>query len=348
MRVENEQGEEKSIMVKITVYKLLFILLLTLTGCGNMFSKNKTRFYWTATESAPKKYPMRIIDGTFYYHGEGGGLYIPTAASINPNWGTGRSSHVVGEDFKPLPDRVDVNFFSFTENKLYRGSFGLPYEKILSLFKEGVSRDKDLPIFGQIMVGVAPGGAVAVWVTGRETREIFFGQAEPYEAEIRNPLGGEIEDRAQYARSYLEDLPTEVLAEIDNNGVPLGLWERYRKPHRWVPVFPEKKHSDYIGVSFFNGESYRMDYPFNDTTAETARPLPWIISFRYLIAGETVPDFFDVRFDDKELYQAFKELGNNQEPVYIEIDPRLPKNQTKVRLSTDKQSIELKKYTIDM
>lgn len=333
-------------MVKITVYKLLFILILTLAGCGNMFSKNKTGFYWTATESAPKKYPMRIIDGTFYYHGEDGGLYIPTAASINPNWGTGRSSHVVGEDFKPLPDRVDVSFFSFTENKLYRGSFDLPYKKILSLFKEGVARDKDLPIFGQIMVGVAPGGAVAVWVTGRETREVFFGQAEPYEAEIRNPLGGEIEDRAKYARSYLEDLPPEVLAEIDNDGVPLGLWEHYRKPYRWTPSFVEAKHSDFVGISFFNGESYRKSYPFSNEDKNQARPLPLLINFKYLIEGETVPDIFTIRFSDTELYSVFDRLVKNQELVKIEFDPHLPKNKTKVRLYNSSESIELKHFTV--
>lgn len=51
----------------------------------------------------------------------------------------------------------------------------------------------------------------------------FFGQAEPYEGEIKNLLGGEINDRAAYARSYLEDLPHEVLADLDQNGIPFGM-----------------------------------------------------------------------------------------------------------------------------
>lgn len=102
-------------MNKIFVHKLLIILILSLVGCGNMFTKNKTKFHWLATESAPKNYPMRIIGGTFYYHNEKGGLYIPTAASIGYFWGSGESTHVVGEDFKALPDRLDIRFFSFTE-----------------------------------------------------------------------------------------------------------------------------------------------------------------------------------------------------------------------------------------
>jgi len=99
------------IMVKFITYKLAFIFVLSLTGCGNMFTKNKSKFHWLATESAPKNYPMRIINGTFYYKNEKGGLYVPTAASIGYFWGTGESTHVVGEDFKPLPDRLDIRFF---------------------------------------------------------------------------------------------------------------------------------------------------------------------------------------------------------------------------------------------
>jgi len=28
-----------------------------------------------------------------------------------------------------LPDRLDIRFFSYAENKMYYGSFDLPYEK---------------------------------------------------------------------------------------------------------------------------------------------------------------------------------------------------------------------------
>lgn len=337
-------------MVKLMVYKLAFIFILSLVGCGNMFTKNKNRFHWLATESAPKNYPMRIINGTFYFHNEKGGLYVPTAASIGHFWGTGESTHVVGEDFKPLPDRLDIRFFSFTENKLYQGSFDLPYEKILALFKEGVERDKETPIFNRMMVGVAPGGAVAVWVRGRgETREVFFGQAEPYEAEIRTLLDGEITDRAAYARSYLEDLPSETLADIDKNGVPFGLWEKYRTPYKWATILrTEKKLSNDTKYSFFNGESYRLDYPFNDEILKAPRPLPLLIGFGCYIEGTSKQYFFVVRFDEKELYAAFDKLNGREELVNIEIEPFMPKNLTKVKLYNSKGSIELKNYKSEL
>lgn len=335
-------------MAKFVMHKLLFIFVLSLAGCGNLFTKNKTKFHWLATESAPKNYPMRIMDGTFYFHNEKGGLYVPAVASINPGWGTGRSTHVVGEDFKALPDRLDIRFFSFTENKLYQGSFDLPYEKILGLFKEGVATNKESPTFDTIMAGVAPGGAVSVWVTGRETREVFFGQAEPYEAEIKNLLGGEINDRAAYARSYLEDLPDDVLAQLDKNGVPFGLWEQYRIPYKWIPVFKtDKKMSDDTKYSFFNGERYRLDYPFTEEIISTSRPLPLLIGFGCYIEGTEKKYFFVVRFDYAELKAAFDKLSGTSELVKIEIAPQLPKGNTKVILYDSKGSVELKKTKIE-
>ena len=335
-------------MVKLITYKLAFIFIISLAGCGNMFTKNKTKFSWVATESAPRHYPMRIISGTFYYHDDKGGLYVPAAASIGYFWGTGESTHVVGEEFKSLPDRLDIRFFSFTENKLYQGSFDLPYDKILALFKEGVARDKDRPIFNTIMVGVAPGGAVSVWLTGRETREVFFGQAETYEDDIRTLLDGEIKDRAAYARSYLEDLPPEILADIDRNGIPFGLWADYRTPYHWSPVFlTEKKMSTYLSVSFFNGENYRFDYPLSKELVLEKSPLPLLISFGCYIEGTEKQYFYTVRFDEKELYAAFDKLGGTEELVNIEIEPHLPKHQTKVRLYNSRGSVELKNHTSD-
>src|SRR5690625_7350708 len=94
------------------------------------------------------------------------------------------SSHIVGPDLKPLPDRLDIKFFSYTENQFYHGKFELPYDDIRRLFKEW-DRLNDRPAYNRIMTGVAPGGAVAVWLTGQvKTTEVFFGKAEPVEGEI--------------------------------------------------------------------------------------------------------------------------------------------------------------------
>ncbi len=306
-----------------------------------MFTKNKTKFHWLAQESAPREFPMRVINGTFYYHNQDDGLYVPTAASITPGWGNGRSVHVVGDDYKALPDRLDIRFFSFWENKLYHGNFDLPYDKILALFKEGVERDKERPIFKKIIVGLAPGGLVAVWVGGRETREVFFGQAVPYEADIYTPLGSLIENRKEYAESYLQDLPPEVYQKIKKEGIPFGLWEKYRKTYPWNFAFTPGKQINSFGVSFFNGESQRIATPIQPE--HNAKPIPLSVSFTSEFPSDKTKYVYSIGFDFEETSDVMKQLSANGKEVTLIIDPRLPKNTTRISLSNDEETIELKK-----
>lgn len=85
-------------------------------------SKNDAKFEWGATESAPKHYPMKIIRGTFIYHGEAEeGLYIPSGGTLKKGWGQSISSHSVGERLKPLSDRLMIIFFSYVEEQFYKG-----------------------------------------------------------------------------------------------------------------------------------------------------------------------------------------------------------------------------------
>src|SRR5690625_8041345 len=89
--------------------KLASALMVLLTaGCGAADSSDK--FDWKATESAPKNFPIQIINGTFIYHGrsDGAGLYVPSGGLLGTGWGELSSSHTVGPDRKPLPDRVKI------------------------------------------------------------------------------------------------------------------------------------------------------------------------------------------------------------------------------------------------
>lgn len=138
------------------------------------------KFEWQATESGPRNYPMEIVKGDLFYHDGSGSLYVPNRATLDHGWGTMRSSHIVGPDYKPLSNRLEITFFSYTENQFYVGKFDLPYKKILAMFKEGYDAPSRGRItYRQIIVGVAPGGTVSVWLSGiSKTTEVFSGKAE--------------------------------------------------------------------------------------------------------------------------------------------------------------------------
>jgi len=341
-------------MRKMTWNIRIITLLLLLTGSSIAMSNTDTKFYWIATESAPKHYPMEIIRGTFIYHGEAEqGLYIPSGGTLKKGWGDPISSHTVGEKFKPLPDRLKIYFFSLTEKQFYEGEFDLPYEKILALFREGVanataSPDGEVPIYTRIMAGIAPGGVVAVWVTGQDTKEVFFGQAQKVELNPSAAFALPFKDKADsdlYMKEILESSTTpEERESLQKNGIPFGLWARYRNRYDWLPTFTQGHHpvEGGVDVSYLNGEYIVNWNPADKKELNKPRPVPQQASFMTVMNGQNV--LFTIDFDEFETMAAFEKLGASNKKVFIEFEPRMPRTDIKIRLYNDKESIELKKF----
>jgi hypothetical protein len=321
--------------------------LLFITGCTNAMSKNAIKFEWEATESAPKHYPMEIIKGIFIFHGETEkGLYIPSGGTLNAGWGYPISSHSSGGKPMPLPDRLKIIFFSFGEKQFYKGEFELPYEKILTLFREGVSANKENPTYRRMMVGVAPGGTVTVWLTGINTKEVFFGQAQKVELNPSVAFGLPFESEEQkntyLAKQLVNVLNPEELESLKRDGIPFGLWSRYRNLYHWIPTLTENYSSNKFSVIYVNGEN--SDLALSQDEVTDVRPVPTNIGFHTMINGKKYVYVTD--FDEFEMMEAFEKIGKNKQKIRIEFNPQLPRSHTKIRMYNDKDSIELKKFTI--
>ena len=319
---------------------------LLILATGSSLAMSKTKFEWDATESAPKHYPMKIIDGTFVYRGETDtGLYIPSGGNLKAGWGNPISSHVTGAQFKPLPDRLKIIFFSYSEKQFYKGDFALPYDTILSLFRDGIAADEDNPIYSRIMAGIAPGGAVAVWVTGAKTTEVFFGHAEKIELDpsvaFRVPFESK-QESDNYTRKVLEGLlNSEELESIKKDGAPFGLWARYRNRYDWTATFTQGPPAHAHAI-FVNGEYEREWSLAGNVKQNTAYPVPLRLNFYSMVQEQKV--LYTVTFDEFETMAAFERLGAGGKKVYLEFEPRIPRSDIKARLYNDKESIELKKF----
>ena len=285
------------------------------------------KFDWHASESAPRKYPMRIVGGGLSYHDGSGSLYIPDGSDIGNGWGTGISSHVTSPKFKPLPHKLTITFFSYTENRFYRGRFDLPYDKILKLFQDGYyspNEGKHIT-YHEIVTGVAPGGAVSVWLAGfNKTTEVFFGQAEKYEGEWSSITSNTDMSREEYVRSSVEESLNKypgALEAFRKNGVPLGLWSRYHSPrYPWQPLFTGMTVRDgrIDAIKYFNGELDYLDYPLEKGIATSTRAVPSYISFTWEYT-KIVGRSYELTFNEPEIFDAFQKLGNGQPPLQLEM-----------------------------
>lgn len=336
-------------MGKYLLSGFLISALIYLTSCGDEMNKT-TEFEWHATESAPEHYPMEIRRGTFYYKGQDHGLYIPSGGTLNAGWGQMNSIHVTGPDKKSLPDRVEVTFFSYAEKQFYHGKFDLPYDQILALFREAYEEKPDNPYYSAVMVGIAPGGAVSVWLEGTRIKEIFFGQADKIDIDpgdgFNLPFASKAESDAYLEKQLVNVLEPEELESLKKNGVPSGTWARYRNLYRWLPAYKDGKISTdrEMNVHYLNGELNLVPTIFTEEMVNTPRPLPRALKFSVAMGNASI--FYIIRFDEFELMDAFEKLGAHGEKVYIEFDARVPRQFMKIRVHNDKESIELKKTYI--
>lgn len=343
----------------------LFISVINfLSGCGaaamSKDSKQVTNFKWYAVATAPRGYPMEVLSGTFYCKGMDSGINIPSGGTLTTGWGKSASAYVGSDEIPPLPDRVKVKFYSYIEKQAYEADFSLPYDTILAKFQQQMKEHPNENNYSSFLLGIAPGGAISVWLEGTRTIEVFFGQAKRVEvapnAAFDLPFTSK-EQSDDYINSALSDSVTpDQLAYIKAHGVPIGLWARYRHLYKWSPVYKDGKNATDTEMSaqYLNGERYPLPTYFNDELANTPKPLPSQLKFSAQATKDDNP-FYIIDFDHIELMEAFEKLGAHGEKVFMEFDAQVPRQNMKIRLYNDtepkdaktpKEFIELKKVKV--
>lgn len=272
------------------------------------------KFDWLASESGPKNFPMQVVHGCFYYV-DGGKLYVPDGKTLySSDWGTSVSTDIVGPDLKPLPNRLEILFFSYTEDQFYKGNFDLPYDKILSLFREGsIDQQGNREAYDKIVAGITPGGAVAVWLEGGKTVEVFYGHAEksdePWSLIIDNPRT----TREGIIKIQIEHTMTpEGIKTLQKEGIPYGRWDRDHKRYLWKLVYTGTGLKNILPkIRYVNGEFEFI----NEQTFRSGdlKAVPKFISYYRKSTKELPGVSFTLYPDDQETYEAFEVLTSKQQ-----------------------------------
>jgi len=297
---------------------------------------------------------MEILWGSLKYHDGSGSTYVPDGVTLHHGWGRGVSSHVLGDGKRknPLPNRLTISFFSYTENQFYRGDFELPYEKILAQFQAGFysHSQEEWVTYHDIIVGVSPGGGVTVWLWAYEKiTEVFFCRAEKTEGNWQQFTNGYSGTREEYVRSSVEEsLKTpERIEALRKNGVPLELWENYRLRYDWRPLFTGMTLRDpRLHAKYFNGEQGFLEYPPEKEVTTLTHAVPSEISLYW---KNPDPDsrnrHFYFTFDETEIMAVFKTLGKHQLPITFEFSLRQKEEKRVINfiVHTEKEAISLKK-----
>jgi len=270
----------------------------------------KPTYDWQASVSAPEVYPSWVIGGGFWA-GEEDYAGLPTDGFLMEGWGNTGLTMGGG---KFVPEGLNIIWFSVVENKFYKGEFKLPTDTIRALFDEGlITSTGEHETYDILLVNMAPGGVVVVWMKMSGERKVEIGRYQCSETNIEwkkvMPQGEQ--DRNKFVKEAIALFP-KITENLAKNGIQYDLYDSYRIRYPWTPllVLPDQGVTDGIEIHFFNGEYEWIwgDWIKKNYFKKKALPL----TMGVLWTDHTGKKFgADVTFNEQEVFEAFKEMYKN-------------------------------------
>lgn len=271
------------------------------------------KYEWLPTESSPLLYPMNIYKSNLLFE-DGNSTYVPCSGISHDGWGNQGSLHGVGDEFKAVPVRLDITWASFLENKFYTGSWELPTEKMKQLFKEGMIdwRTNKKQTYKQIVVGLAPGGVVVVWMYGADN-QIEIGRYQAKETQVA--MADYVPENPTITRKDFFDVSASVPEAYENlkkKGIEYGIWDTYREKYNWKAKIdiPNNKF-DKITFKMYNGE---METLFDNTLLNDThklRAIPRFLSFMWE-TPQSNKMVMALNLDEEEMFSIFNKIEKNK------------------------------------
>ncbi len=305
-------------------------------------------FEWYPTESAFKQFPMRVIEGELHLQ-DGNSIYIPPNANMNNGWGNIGSTQDVGDPKKAMPERLELTWYSFCEDKFYTGTWLLDPQQFESLFEEGYTTDSLSmnSTYNYIIVGMAPEGFVSIWLGGDGRVKEVQRLTTPAEA-VDLPFSLMVTDPDVSKHEFIDfslemALGSGGFDEFKSLGVPPGLWERYTHPFNWK-LDVTGAGPDSIHLESFNGERVLFQRKeLNGETVVVAAPRKIWVNWTTK-AG--IPYSAKLSFDDVEIFAALEKLSaQGNLALIIELSDSSPR--AGVSLRNDEFLLPLKKVKVE-
>ena len=345
-------------MIKTIIIITFILLALWLTGCWGYKAKqdknNKANanaqpeYKWGVAVNTPIGYPIR------FYAGRVGGMSIIDeiyTTTEEPDWGEAFSYE--NTSLETLPKDIDMVWLSYKEDCFYRLKTAIDYEKIEKLFREGYKErvpngEVRHKTYDTIVVGIAPGGVVVLWV-GRGYKKITeIGRYQAEKIDLKEPPGLDSHERLIFSKEDREEvlnsdltIPKAVREANKNKPIPFGLWDSYRNhQYQWFPIYeiPDGKIGD-VDYRYWNGEagttlytdfaSYmdKKDFFYLEEPIQK-RPLfkELVISYK---AESGQKYLAEVSFDWEAVVAAYQKVfGKEADKVTAHLDIRVNRNNT--------------------
>jgi hypothetical protein len=353
-----------------TIQTLALALLITITGsCQNKKTMKEDliddSFAYKPTLSCPKGYPVEVYRGWLESYSSSSSLSLGTCTGTG-EWGdTGGS---MSDGIKIVPDRLNLIWVSYAEDTFYHINCAIDYKKMVEKFKEGYQDSMFYfngngqykhETYDYIVVGLAPGGVVVVWLSGSGKRvEIGRYKGEKIEISPQEIAKLDNHDRLMFQADYRKEtmlnekiVPLEVQKANAGKPIPYGLWDSYRPKYTWRPTVVIQREGGLFNVvmEMFNGEReslFDQTLVMNEFT-KRAVPREIFIGWRDK-TGQNYGGTVD--FDEKEIFDAYKQLyqDNKDTEAELVLETNIPNTFITALLRANGKDIRLPKTKVDV
>ncbi|GAB3638338.1 hypothetical protein GCM10027422_39280 [Hymenobacter arcticus] len=299
-------------------------------------SRADGKFALSATPGTADGYPARYEEARFITPG-GGSFPVPYGHLLKGNWGGSAIYWAVGDELQPVPESLEIRWFSYPENKFYEGHFPMPQAHLRTLLERGLweRETKSHFTYSTLNVCVVPGGIVVVWLSAGQSNKVLIGRYQAHEIAYDYDRFRPGVDRAAAVRETKATLSAAVKHEIATGTLSSKKWDAYLRQYPWKLEFSRPLTLTRFAMGFFDAEA--IGDPSSADAAVQAQlvlapsPKPVPKTAMLYVAGPYGRQrlFKLVPFDETETLAAFQTL-HAQHPkdvitLYVDTDERLSK-----------------------
>jgi hypothetical protein len=281
------------------------------------------QYHWIGSVVTANGYPAEVHTG----HLSSGKKYLaslPKTGVLKDSWDQDGTPMMSGGS--GVPTEFALTWVSYADKKFWKVEASLDSNKMLALFEKGIDgfdgyHEKYVnDPYDNIVVAVAPGGIVAVFLTGQRRRvEVGYYQARETFVDVNNFYDNADRDTQQQFFDWWYDhiVPETTKAYISKHGIPYKLWDINRQKYNWrflVELYDHEDNETRRSCVYLNGEE---DQKFDTTLyAFEEKPLPWRVRFAF----NTSKKWAETEFDSTELRSVFREMTKDNaknDPIEI-------------------------------
>jgi len=287
-------------------------MAINLLSCVTGQKKERLQLKWQPGINAPKYYPAELVWGSLEAGNEKKGYKmagLSRGGTQYDGWGEGGLEMCSG-DF--VPEKLDIGWFSFAENKFYRGCFQLPTDTLYALFKEGYTDIEGRRFnYNYLTVNVYPRGGVALWmqVGGRRQVEVGHFQGEEMEYDGNSLYPSMTMDWSDFAKEVMDGLEGGK-EYMDKHGISQEPFKTfYRQRYNYTIEIDSLVGADTKSIQYdcYNGEIDTMEGVGLDNNYFKTKA---ILNYLFMYFDKDGVEYFSEFYaPEEEMFKAFADMS---------------------------------------